>query len=103
MFGSQNIANCFLCENGNETVDHFLLKCTKYDGIRNESFDKIQSVDSNFFSLDERDKVRYIISAKCPAENIGHCCQCLNVMYKQREIDNILRPALSVNPILHSS
>ena len=75
--GSQNDTNCFLCHNGNETIDHFLLKCEKYNSIRNDNFAKIQRVDSNFFSLNDNEKIRYILSAECPQENIGQCCQFL--------------------------
>ena len=91
--GSQNVTNCFLCHNGNETVDHFLLKCAKFNDIRTENFEKFQRIDSNFINLDDNEKIMYILSTECPEKCLVVCCNFVTDMYKQRESENSLRPA----------
>ena len=89
---NQDNTTCFLCQNGTETVDHFLFNCTKFNNIRVEKFEKIKENDPNFINLSNEDKLIYILDLRCPERNIGLCCNFVATIYKQRENDNVLKP-----------
>ena len=88
--GQQQNDICFLCEVEPETVDHFLLRCSKYQHIRIEMFNRISSNEPHFNNLDESHKLSYLLDLKCSDDNVGLCCNFLYKMYKQREADNML-------------
>ena len=87
--GRQCLDICPLCNLESETVDHFLLKCVKYNDIRNGFIDSISSFHpQNFFqNLSKNDKMRYILNVNCPPEAIGICCNFLFNIYTTRVKD----------------
>ena len=89
--GNQHDTTCFLCQGETETVGHFILRCPKYQTTRLEVHNKLVIHDSRFSYLSDDDKLRYILDARCPKENLGICCNFLFTIYKQRERDNLLR------------
>ena len=90
--GNQHDPTCFLCQSEIEAVGHFILRCPKYQASRSEMYEKISRHDSSFCNLNEDDKLRYILDARCPEESLGTCCNYVFNMYKERERDNLLKP-----------
>ena len=88
--GNQNRTLCLLCENENETVGHFILRCSKYQTVRENSFEMIKRNDLNFSHLSDDEKLRYILDVRCPEVNLGKCCNFIHDIYKLREKDNVL-------------
>ena len=86
--GEQQSDICKLCNIESETVEHFLLKCHKYENIRNEMLNSICSVEPDFRTMNENEKMRYILDLNCPENNIGVCCNFVFKIYKQRELDH---------------
>ena len=87
--GNHANTTCFLCQNEEETVGHFLFRCPRYYTIRTEIYNKIANVDVHFQNLNDEDKLRYILDTQCPAENLGVCCKFLLEMYTKRETENV--------------
>ena len=85
----QNII-CSFCTLEPETVDHFLLRCTKYQNIRSQSFNMIASYEPEFENWNDTDKLKCILDLKCSDTNVGVCCNFLSKIYKTREIDHSL-------------
>ena len=82
---------CFLCQDETETVGHFILRCPKYQATRSEVYKKLAVHDPRFSYLNDDDKLRYILDARCHEENLGACCNFLFTIYKQRENYTLLR------------
>ena len=87
--GSEHNTICSLCNNENETVEHFLLRCPKYQNIRAEKFEIIAQSDTEFSNLNSEDKIRYLLALKCPETNISTCCSYIHAIYKQRDVECI--------------
>ena len=87
--GNNPITICSMCNNENETVEHFLLRCPKYQNIREEKFEIIAQLDTEFSNLNSDDKTRYLLALKCPETSISTCCSYIHAIYKQRETDNV--------------
>ena len=87
--GHQQNDICLFCELEPETVDHFLLRCSKYQNIRMQMFTRISSNEPYFSQLNETNKLCYILDLKCCKENVILCCKFLYKMYKQREVDSM--------------
>ena len=87
--GNQNDAICPLCNDGTETVGHFLFTCSKFNSLRKEKCDRIANYDPQFNNLDEEEKLCYILDTRCPEENLGTCCNFVLSMYSQREKNDI--------------
>ena len=49
------------CGNEVETTEHFLLRCHLYSPQRLELFENLEKVESNFFNLNIKDKVRFLL------------------------------------------
>ena len=60
----------------------------KYQDIRNNMFNVICSVEPEFLSMNENDKLGYILDLKFPENNVGVCCNFVSKIYKQRELDH---------------
>ena len=64
------------CRTGIETTEHFFLHCHFYSTQRLELFGNLKKVDSNFFSLNEKDQVNTLLcgsqanDSKCANQEI---------------------------------
>ena len=76
--------SCPLCKQGNETVEHFLLTCAHFAANRNDFYTDLDASVSLFESLDENDKLRYIVDLQCPEEIVSICCKFVSKMYHLR-------------------
>ena len=79
---------CPLCNAEPESVTHFLFSCNKYSDIRTIFIDKILTHHVGFDSLNEREKLSFILNLECPQELIGICCFFISEMYDSRISDN---------------
>ena len=86
--GEQQNLICDYCNLEPETVDHFLLKCSKFETTRNRSFNLLSSFEPEFLNWNDAEKLEYILDLKCSNTNIGVCCDFINKIYKEREKDN---------------
>ena len=86
--GNEHNPICPLCGHENEDVEHFLLRCTKYQDIRTENFQIIAQSDTEFIHLNFYEKLRYLLALKCPENSTAACCKFIHEIYKQRETDN---------------
>ena len=68
-----------------KTVDHFLFRCSHYQSIRNEMFNKLSTKYPKFCTLNEENKLQYILNLDCPATSIGLCCSFISKMYKKEK------------------
>jgi len=94
--GEQQSDICTFCNIESETVGHFFLRCSKYQDIRNEMFNAICSVEPEFLSMNENDKLGYILDLKCPQTNVGVCC---NFVFKILSKENWIIHDCSANGI----
>ena len=85
--GLQQHEFCPFCNEESESVSHFLLKCKRYDYIRNDFFDCLQKRNllESFSIMSDNDKLKYLLSVGCPTEVIGECCKFIHKIYKLRE------------------
>ena len=83
--GEQQNTICDFCNLEPETVDHFLLRCSKFENIRNHSFDLLASSEPEIRNWIDNDKLKYILDLKCPNKSIGICCDFLKKIYLERE------------------
>ena len=91
--GEQQNIICGFCHLEPETVDHFLLRCTKYQDIRSQSFSMISSNEPEFRNRNDDDKLKYILDLQCSNNNVGVCCKFLSKMYSVRETAHSLSHA----------
>ena len=91
--GPQQRELCPFCNETSESVSHFLLKCRRYDSIRNEFFDCLRRHDSfeSFNIMSDNDKLQYLLNVACPTEVIGECCNFIYKIYKLRENNTPMR------------
>ena len=84
--GVSQLEICPCCNSETETVDHFLLKCVRFNDIRQSFFNELSVRDTNNFfnNLGGIDKLKYILNVDCPAEAIGTCCKFLDNIYSER-------------------
>ena len=83
---SSNIS-CPLCKQGDETVEHFLLTCGHFAANRNDFYTNLDAYVSLFESLDETDKLRFILDLQCPKETFHLLQICLqNVPVKSNSV-----------------
>ena len=87
--GEQQNLICDFCSLEPETVDHFLLRCSKYQTIRNRSFHLLASCEPEFINGTDIDKLKYILDLKCSDTSVGLCCNFLNKIYQEREKDRL--------------
>ena len=80
---------CSFCNVESETVGHFLLRCSKYQNIRTQTFNTLTSHEPDFEHLNENDKLSYILDLRCSDINIGVCCNFVSKIYTQRGTDNM--------------
>ena len=86
--GPQENDICTFCNVKSETVSHFILRCSKYDNVQSDMFNKIILHEPAFRNLAGNDILSYILDLKSD-KNIGVCCNFLSKIYKQRELDNL--------------
>ena len=65
-------------------MEHFLLTCGHFAAYRNDFYTDLDASVSLFESLDETDKLRYILDLQCPEENVSICCKFVSKMYQLR-------------------
>ena len=80
---------CSFCNVESVTVGHFLLRCSKYQNIRTQTFNTLASHEPDFEHLNENDKLCYILDLRCSDINIGVCCNFVSKLYTQRGTDNM--------------
>ena len=83
---------CPFCKIEPESVEHFLLTCSRYVHIRNKFFDRIKKHDAHFHFISKQEKLSYILNIECPEKVIGICCNFLSEIYSQRLKDNSAIP-----------
>ena len=76
--------SCPLCKQSDETVEHFLLTCGHFAANRNDFYTDLDASVSLFESLDETDKLRYILDLQCPEGTVSICCKFVSKMYQLR-------------------
>ena len=47
---------CPFCPNEVENLEHFLIKCQKYESTRNSFFQKLQAIDEHFMKFNNKKK-----------------------------------------------
>ena len=53
---------CFNCQESVEDEVHVLLHCPQYTSLRNELFSKAGDIRNDFYSLDDNEKISFILS-----------------------------------------
>ena len=87
--------NCPFC-NEEETLNHFILSCQKYENERAECLNKIGSLIKDFKHLHKKDHLGIILNChtkRCKAKNLT-LIQCtiitfINKIYKIRDSTNV--------------
>ena len=90
--GYQQLELCPFCNDEPESVGHFLLKCDKYREVRSEFVNQISThdVERHFESLNENEKLRYVLNVECPREITRICCSFVSRIYLQRVKDSVV-------------
>ena len=87
---SRNILSTYpLCSREPETVKHFILKCCRFAGERDNFIDYITSYTPLFRMKDDVYQLKYILGLHCPLKAISYCCKYISSIYSLRENDEI--------------
>ena len=68
---------CPFWKHGDKTVEHFLLTFEHFAAKQNDINTGLNAFASLFESLDETDKLRYVLDLRCPEETVSICCKCV--------------------------
>lgn len=79
------LAICPLCSREPESVNHFILRCSKFTNERDTFITSILPYTPTFISMDDINRLRYILGLHCPPEVISHCCKYVSGIYSLRE------------------
>ena len=82
---TQGRAVCPMCNQGSETVDHFLLNCKHFHDIRLRFLTSVKPYTKCFVYFNSVQKLRYILDLNCPPDVIKICCSFVSELYRKRE------------------
>ena len=82
---TQGGAVCPMCNQGSETVEHFLLSCKHFHDIRLRFLTSVKAYTKCFVYLNSVQKLRYISDLNCPPDAIKICCSFVSELYRKRE------------------
>ena len=74
-----------MCNQGSETVEHFLLNCKHFHDIRLRFLTSLKAYTKCFVYFNSDQKLRYILDLNCPPDAIKICCSFVSESYRKRE------------------
>ena len=73
-----------MCDSGdNETVEHFLLYCNKYNNIRQSFIENLRKVNIYLNHMDDKSKLNFILNSENQASLI---CNYVSKLLKERNL-----------------
>ena len=76
---------CPTCNQGSETVEHYLLNCKYFHDIRLRSLTSVKAYTKCFVYFNSVQKLRYIVDLNCPPDAIKICCSFVSELYRKLE------------------
>ena len=74
-----------MCNQGSETVEHFLLNCKHFHDIWLCFLTSVKAYTKCFVYFNSVQKLRYILDLNCPPDAIKICCSFVSELYRKRE------------------
>ena len=82
---TQGGTGCPMCNQGSETVEHFLLNCKHFHDIRRRFLTSVKAYTKCFVYFNSVQNLRYVLDLNCPPDSIKICCSFVSELYRKRE------------------